>query len=369
MGKCCGGFIGQIFNPIKEVAVDVAEFVEDKIIEPVVDTVENIVKNPASLIGLGLSILAPGVGTAIGSALGATGAAASVVGNAVIGGTLAEASGGDFVKGALAGGIGSAAAPIINPTLSQALGSNVAGSVAGSALTGGTLAELQGGDFLQGALQGAVTGGINEAANQIKAYSAYTPNADGSYTYTWDDGSTITIDDSANVLGYTPSTDVFNATDVTGQAQNDVSGKLAALGVAKTLTPYALTALLSKSAYDAATQDEQGQYQYPIVPVPSEWKSPEYNMAFTPSAPINFGSPELLKGTQWENPVNLSGLINTLNQPTPEINQLMTQFQAPAMPYQTGINDIIGNLGGQPVSIADIISGIQSGQTYPSTMG
>lgn len=347
---------------------DVGDFITDEIVEPVVDTVENIVENPAALAGVALAIAAPGVGTAIGSALGASGAAATAIGNAVIGGTLAEASGGDFAQGAITGGVGSLIGPTINPSISEALGGGTLGNIGASAITSGTMAELQGGDFLQGALQGAVTGGINEAANQIKAYSAYTPNADGSYTYTWDDGSTITIDDSANVLGYTPSTDVFNATDVTGQAQNDVSGKLAALGVAKTLTPYALTALLSKSAYDAATQNEQGQYQYPIVPVPSEWKSPEYNMAFTPSAPIDFGSPELLQGTQWANPVNLTGLINTLNQPViaPEIQQMMTQFQAPTVDYQTGVSDIIGNIGGQPVSIADIISGIQSGQNYTS---
>lgn len=368
MGKCCGGFIGQIFNPIKEVAVDVAEFVEDKIIEPAVDTVENIVKNPASLIGLGLSILAPGVGTAIGSALGATGAAASVVGNAVIGGTLAEASGGDFVKGALAGGIGSAAAPIINPTLSQALGSNVAGSVAGSALTGGTLAELQGGDFLQGALTGGVTGGIGQAANAIKAYSAYTPNADGSFTYQWDDGSTITVDDKANVLGYTPSSDIVTAPVASQQAQQDIQNKLTALNVAKTVTPYAVTSILAKEAYELAKPDAQGNLQYPIVPVPSDWTAPTYNMAFTPSAPIDFGSSELLQGTQWQQPVTLSGLINQLNTGPvePQIPDILAQFQ---QPYTVAPTDIIGNLGGRPMSIADIIQGIQSGQTYNFPMG
>lgn len=346
----------------------IAKKIDKAIIQPIVKTVEKIVESPAALVGLGLSVLAPGVGTAIGSALGASGATATAVGNAVIGGTLAEASGGDFVKGALTAGGGTLLGTAVASSISQSLGGGTAANIASNALVGGTMAELQGGDFLQGALQGGITGGINEAANAIKAYSAYVPNPDGSYTYTWDDGSTITIDKSANVLGYTPSTDIFNTPNVAAQAQQDVSGKLAALNVAKALTPYALTALLSKSAYDQATKDEQGNYQYPIVPVPTDWQSPQYNMAFTPSAPIDFGGPELLKGTQWETPMTISGLINTINQPVipPETQQMMTQFQAPEVPYETGITDIIGEIGGQPVSIADIISGIQSGQNYSS---
>lgn len=346
-----------------DIIEDVGDFITDEIIEPVVDTVSNIVENPAALAGLALSIAAPGVGTAIGSALGATGVAAPVIGNAIIGGTIAEASGGDFGTGALTGGLGAAVAPVINPALSDALGSNMAGSIAGSALTGGTISELQGGDFLQGALQGAVTGGINQAANQIRAYSAYTPNADGSFTYQWDDGSTITIDNQANVLGYTPSSDIVTAPIPNQQAQQDIQNKLGALNVAKTLTPYAVTALLSKSAYDLATQDAQGNYNYPIVPVPSDWKSPEYNMAFTPSAQIDFGSPELLQGTQWQNPATLSEIINSMNvQPQYELPSFVQAFA----PNTVGMTDVVGNLNGSPVSIADIISGIQSGQNYSS---
>jgi len=127
---------------------------------------------------------------------------------------------------------------------------------------------------------------------------------------------------------------------------------------------------------DAVTPEVE-QTGFGIVPIPGEWQQPVYNQEFTPSAPIDFGTSALLAGTQWENPqqfeapkeYNLTDLINTLNyQSVPFVPQqydmpqqvsvadFMSQFQTPTV----GTGEIIGNLGGKPVSIADIISGIQS---------
>jgi hypothetical protein len=69
--------------------------------------------------------MAPGLGTAIGTALGATGATAAVVGGAVIGGATAELTGGDFVQGAIGGGIGAGLGQ-----LAQGAGGTVAGNAA-----------------------------------------------------------------------------------------------------------------------------------------------------------------------------------------------------------------------------------------------
>ena len=90
--------------------------IDDAIIQPIVD-------NPAAVIGLGLNFMAPGLGTAIGTALGATGATAAVIGGAVIGGATSELTGGDFVKGAIGGGIGAGLGQLAQG----------AGSVAGNA--------------------------------------------------------------------------------------------------------------------------------------------------------------------------------------------------------------------------------------------
>jgi len=214
--------------------------------------------------------------------------------------------------------------------------------------------------------------------------SAYTQSDDGTMTYTWDDGSTITVDPSFNVLSFTNATDTaFVPVDTkpevkepTEEAPKDISGELAALDLVKALAPFAVTAALAKDQPQATTDEQTG---YPILPIPSEWKAPEYSMAFTPSAALDFGSPDLLQGTQWANQqvqptqmnYSLSDVINTLNyQSVPFMQQQMQPVeQSFAMPdilqqFQTkptvGVNDIIGGLNGRQVSISDIISGIQS---------
>lgn len=343
-------------------------------------------------------LAATGASAAVGAAaataigLGTVGTvAATAIGSGIIAGATTAVMGGDtsdVLKSAVLSGVtsyvGGTVAPAISSAVTDATGNAIIGNVVGRGLTQGAIAEATGGDFLQGALIGGIGAGIDQYGRQIKAFSAYNQNPDGTLTYTWDDGSTITVDEGANVIGYTPSAEVFDAPNPTGQAQRDVSGKLAALGVAKELTPYAVTSLLSKGAYELATQDDQGNYLYPIIPVPTDWTSPEYSMAFTPSAPIDFGGPELLVGTQWETPqitepnqYKLENLINTLNMesvpfvqqnydfnPVPlEVPDILQQFNvAPTV----AATDVIGNLNNQPVSIADIIAGIQSGQNYSS---
>lgn len=158
----------------------------------------------------------------------------------------------------------------------------------------------------------------------------------------------------------------------------DNSKLISTLDVLKVISPAVITAILADNATQTTTQTPE-QTGFPILPIPSDWRSPTYNQAFTPSAPIDFGTPALLAGTQWQNPpqfqqgqpYNLSNLINTLNyQSVPFVQQ---QYQMPEQTlnvndvvsqYRTtptvGTRDIIGNLGGKPVSIADIISGIQS---------
>jgi hypothetical protein len=432
--------------------------VDDVLVRPVVKTVESIVENPAALAGVALSVAAPGVGTAIGSALGASGAAATAIGNAVIGGTLAEASGGDFAKGALGSAIGSIGGSVISPAISKAIG-GTAGNIVASSLTPGLIAELQGGDFTQAAIQGAALGGINAAkASAITDYlkanplaDDYTVNVDyslgagasgeptlttrpidttynvGSFDYslgnllsglgldmpsvpnveTMGGGQGIilkTTDGYVTESGFIPNSYVSSLGDpesfinkpvidtglsteqLKDTSASDLNKLVAGLDVASALTPFALAALM-KGVYDVAS-DEDATSGFAIVPVPTDWKSPTYSQQpWTAPEPIDFGSAALLKGTQWENPTiqqqqpyELSDIINSMNyasvpfvqkqynvQQAPlEIADILQTFNAPST---VGVNDIIGNLNGQPMSIADIVSGIQSGQTYTSAMG
>lgn len=119
-----------------------------------------------SIAPIGLSFLAPGLGTAIGTALGAGAAAAPIVGSSVLGAGLGAASGGGLegavtggLTGGLAGGGGSMIAEGFGAApgaASQGLGSAIASGV-GSAASGGDL-----GDVLTSA---ALGGGIGYAAS------------------------------------------------------------------------------------------------------------------------------------------------------------------------------------------------------------
>ena len=163
----------------------------------------------------------------------------------------------------------------------------------------------------------------------------------------------------------------------------ELNQKLAGLDIAKALTPYALAAL-TKEAYDLSRDDNTSGFA--IVPIPEDWRSPEYNMAFTPSAPIDFGSPELLVGTQFarqpvaqmQQPMDVSTLINSLNLKQPEplpqfgmdqvvgnindvpmsINDIINSLGQPVQPF--GMNQTIGQLNNAPASLNSIIAGIQS---------
>ncbi len=370
---------------------------------------------------------------------------------------------GDIAKAAALSYAGGQLAGAVSPEISSALGGGTTGNVAANAITSGTLSEIQGGDFLQGALQGAVSGGINEAKQSLmqeqfdtgmtesglagqtaiddstfgvvdapyQIDSSFTPDYSlssvasgapslalkpldttynvGSFDYSLGnliDSLGLKMPETPNVdsmgggqgiilkttdgyitdQGFVPDSYVsslgdpesfinkpvidvgLSLNDVKGSTQEDISGKLAGLDLAKALSPYALAAL-AKGVYNLAS-DEDATSGFAMVPVPSHWKSPEYNQAFTPSAPIDFGSNELLKGTQWETP-SLSNVINTLNyQPVAygqqSFAQPQQQFQVPDIlqqfqsPSTVGMNDVVGNLDGKQVSISDIISGIQS---------
>jgi hypothetical protein len=145
--------------------------------------------------------------------------------------------------------------------------------------------------------------------------------------------------------------------------EEELNRKLAGLDVARALTPYALAAL-TKRAYDQSREDGAAS-GFAIVPIPTDWRSPEYNMAFTPSAPIDFGSPEMLAGTQWaaqptvamaQQPMDLSTLINSLNLPQQE---QLSQF---------GVDQVVGNINDVPMSINDIIGNLGQNTMQPFDM-
>lgn len=128
-----------------------------------------------AILPIALNFIAPGLGGMIGSALGATGTAATMLGSAVIGGVSSAITGGDPLKGALMSGLGSGLGGTVGGYASDALklGLGETGkSILGGALVGGAAGALTGQGFGQGALQGAVGSGISQLAGNFSGPSA-----------------------------------------------------------------------------------------------------------------------------------------------------------------------------------------------------
>ena len=111
-----------------------------------------------AVLPIALNFIAPGMGTALGAALGATGTWGGIVGNALLGGASTALGGGDFLKGAALGGLGAGGGDWLGGAVNSATGlglGQAATSALGSGLAGGALGALSGKGFAQGALQGA----------------------------------------------------------------------------------------------------------------------------------------------------------------------------------------------------------------------
>ena len=341
---------------------------------------------PAVPIIAAVASVPAAIGAAAATAVGlgtVSAVAATAIGSGIIAGGITAVQGGDIsdvLESAVIGGatsfVGGTVANAVGNTVAAATGSQIAGAAAGSAA--GTLATSGTGEqALASGLLSGVGAGINEA--KLAAADDYLnsfPSGLGEYT-------DIPADVSDFDVIAPPAPPNYDFPEVTPV---NIDTRLAALNVAQAVAPSALTALLTQNAYEAATQDDQGNYSYPIIPVPGDWRSPEYDMAFTPSAPIDFGSPELLVGTQFaqqpvaeiQQPLSLSTLINSLNLPEPEqmpefgmdqvvgninnapmsINDIIGSLGQPVQPFDMSQN--IGQLNNAPASLNSIIAGIQS---------
>jgi hypothetical protein len=131
------------------------------------------------------------------------------------------------------------------------------------------------------------------------------------------------------------------------------------------LAELARLGLLATTVIGASQTGETG---FPIVPIPSDWTSPikpTSTKPFTPLAPIDFGSRELLRGTQWEKFLD----PNYGKVPAP------VQFNQPSNMSYDRLMSILGTgrdvMPSQALTINDVISGIQNqyGQTTNSAMG
>lgn len=119
---------------------------------------KKVFKAVAPALPIILNFVAPGLGGAIGTALGATGKAASILGSAAIGGLSSAAAGGNALQGAIGGALGAGAGGALGGAVGDTLGvqlGDTAKNVIGSSLIGGARGAISGEGFGAGALQGA----------------------------------------------------------------------------------------------------------------------------------------------------------------------------------------------------------------------
>lgn len=128
---------------------------------------------------IAINFLAPGLGSAIGSAILGTGASAlatGALGSAIIGGATSALTGGDPLKGALMGGLGGGLGGLAGGAASDALKlglGDVGKNLLGGALVGGVSGLATGQGFGKGALQGAVGSGVSELAGGMSGPTAF----------------------------------------------------------------------------------------------------------------------------------------------------------------------------------------------------
>ncbi len=374
----------------------------------------------------GVNSLASGLQPGLSEALGG-GSTGNIASNALIGGVMSELSGGDFAQGALMSGIGSG----LNEAKLSAADEYLNSLPGGHGVYTDDLPDMSDFDLPPAVIdtsfapdyslfsgapvipdmgaQGIQVPTINEIVDVVNQPVDYSlpisvgsglglqmPNTENLEAMGYGQGIVIKTDGGyITENGFVPDSYLASLGDPEsfinkpildvqlslGELQNaseaDISKKLAGLDIAKFLAPYAL-AQLTKKVYDQS-RDDGAASGFAMVPIPTDWRSPEYNMAFTPSAPIDFGSPEMLAGTQFANPAaqprqmdySLSDVINTLNfQSVPFVQQQyempVQEFTVPDILQQfqsnpnVGMGDIIGQLDNAPASLNSIIAGIQS---------
>jgi len=136
--------------------------------------------------------------------------------------------------------------------------------------------------------------------------------------------------------------------------------------VLRTIAPIATVATLV-NAVSPKTTTPTTPTGFDIVPIPTDWKTPNKPTVapFTALSPINFGTQNLLKGTQFER------FLDPNYGQVPEA----VKYSQPSNLSYNDLMSILGSKQGMPsassLSINDIISGIQNqyGQAPTRTMG
>ena len=129
-----------------------------------------------AILPIALNFIAPGLGSAIGSAVGLSGAAATAFGGAIIGGASSALTGGNVLQGALMGGLGGGLGNVVGGAANKMLGLNLGQTgqaLLGSGLVGGVSGAATGQGFLKGVGQGVLGGAVGQLAGGVSGPTAF----------------------------------------------------------------------------------------------------------------------------------------------------------------------------------------------------
>jgi hypothetical protein len=129
-----------------------------------------------AILPIALNFIAPGLGAAIGGAVGLSGAAATAFGGAIIGGASSALTGGNVLQGALMGGLGGGLGNVVGGAANKMLGLNLgqgAQAILGSGLVGGAAGVATGQGFLKGVGQGVLGGAVGQLAGGLSGPTAF----------------------------------------------------------------------------------------------------------------------------------------------------------------------------------------------------
>jgi hypothetical protein len=261
---------GKVVEPIGQAA--------GHVIEPIGEAVTSMVDSPKKLAMVALSVMAPGAGTALGTALGLTGTAATVVGQAAINAAI---NGGDAKSAILA-----AAVPVVGKELGAAAATQFSDAGLDTALadSAGKIAANTGIAAAAGRdpLQALISGGLHEALpNIVKDIPGYA-DMPASVQRMINSSIASNLMSSLSGSGATPTKDTISAALTAGtqaatqgmesEAQNAIRQGVAqgfAQDVANTAATPAPAAPTASDALLAALGNMQQAGQLPTADIKS----------------------------------------------------------------------------------------------------
>lgn len=255
---------------------------------------------------------AAGVTTAAGFSAGTVATASAVAGSAVIGGTLAELAGGDFLKGAVSGAISAGVGNTFAADIGSMLG--LEGKLAeqvGGAILAGAKAEISGGDFLKGA---SMSGLISTVSNTT-GFTEKDIKSTISTIAAFDSGDPLRI---AASLGNMTKLDYFNdkkASEImTKLSNNDYS-----VNADYTLGPTTDGLGLKAPPTSTTTFNEDGTVNYDLFDFSKTTTGEGLKMPTNPNLAEMGGGQGITTGPKPDYIADLGDSDSYINKPAPDV--------------------------------------------------